>query len=150
MKPLVTQLWPQFTADSDFASSFSGVLVDKVEMKRNDQQVRISLQSAAPVPTQLCDRLCASLQSEFEGWDLHICNYFPFERITPDSVVSMVQELGQDGIPINGFLNHATYELNDRCLKVGVPVGKNVLESVGFPQKLRDLIEERTGTAPEV
>ncbi len=150
MKPLVSQLWPQFGGDAVFAQSFAGVIVDRVELLRNSQKVKISLQSAAPIPVSLCNRLCASLQPEFEGWELAVCNYFPFERITPESVVAMVHELGQNGIPINGFLNGATYQLADGCLTVGVPVGRKVLESVHFPEKLSTLIGERTGTAPEV
>ena len=31
MKPLVTDLWPQFGEDSTFAASFAQVLVDRVE-----------------------------------------------------------------------------------------------------------------------
>ena len=32
MKPLVSQLWPQFNADETFARCFAGVLVEQVEL----------------------------------------------------------------------------------------------------------------------
>ena len=150
MKPLVTQLWSQFTADEAFAQCFAGVIVDKVELIRNQQKAKISLISGAPLPMEMCERLCASLQADFEGFELITCNYFPYDRITPESVVAMVRELGQNGVPINGFLNNATYKLENGCLTIGVPVGKNILESIEFPDKLQNLILERTGKAPQV
>ena len=32
LKPLVSQLWPQFNADETFARCFAGVLVEQVEL----------------------------------------------------------------------------------------------------------------------
>ena len=34
LKPLVTQVWPQFTADEQFTASFSNVFVERVELFR--------------------------------------------------------------------------------------------------------------------
>ena len=52
MKPLVTDLWPQFWEDPTFAASFAQVLVDRVEQLRQSKQIHIYLRG--PVP------LCAS------------------------------------------------------------------------------------------
>ena len=48
MKPYVTQVWPQFTADAQFNSAFGGVVVERVELFRTSRTVVISLRSAAP------------------------------------------------------------------------------------------------------
>ena len=150
MNPLVTELWPQFTADEAFASCFSGVLVERVELLRGSRKVKVSLRSGLPLAAEACRRLCASLAPGFEGFELAVCNYFPFERITPESVQEMVDELREDGLPVNGFLDHARYELQGKTLTVQVPVGKNILESIGFTERLAQRIAERTGTKPEV
>ena len=39
MKPLVSQLWPQFMADPDFAACFGQVIVEHARMLRQDRQV---------------------------------------------------------------------------------------------------------------
>ena len=46
MKPLVTQVWPQFTADQQFCAAFGSVLVERVELYRTKRQVIIRLRSA--------------------------------------------------------------------------------------------------------
>ena len=39
MTPLVSQLWPQFMADPDFAASFGRVIVEHARMLRQERQV---------------------------------------------------------------------------------------------------------------
>ena len=48
MKPYVTQVWPQFTADAQFNSAFGGVVVERVELFRTSRTVVISLRSVLP------------------------------------------------------------------------------------------------------
>ena len=47
MTPLVSQLWPQFMADPDFAASFGRVIVEHARMLRQERQVVFTLRSAA-------------------------------------------------------------------------------------------------------
>ena len=43
MKPLVSQLWPQFMADPDFAACFGQVIVEHARMLRQDVYKRQKL-----------------------------------------------------------------------------------------------------------
>ena len=70
MTPLVSQLWPQFMADPAFASCFGQVIVEHARMLRQSQQVIFTLRSAAPLDKGLCARLLASLQPDYEGFEL--------------------------------------------------------------------------------
>ena len=70
MKPFVTQVWPQFTADAQFSACFSGVVVEKVELFRTSRRVIISLRSGDPLDPTLCARLLASLAPVFAGYEL--------------------------------------------------------------------------------
>ena len=45
MKPLVSQLWPQFMADPDFAACFGQVIVEHARMLRQDRQVELDRKS---------------------------------------------------------------------------------------------------------
>ncbi len=76
MTPLVSQLWPQFMADPDFASCFGRVVVEHAQMLRQERQVIFTLRSSAPLDKGLCARLTASLQPDYEGFELRIHNLF--------------------------------------------------------------------------
>ena len=64
MKPFVTQVWPQFTADQQFCDAFGSVIVDCVELHRTTRQVSPTLDGAAYY--QRCVSLLADLE-EAEG-----------------------------------------------------------------------------------
>ena len=93
MKPFVTQVWPQFTADQQFCDAFGSVIVDCVELHRTTRQVILRLRSSEPLDQALCGRLCASLQEVFAGYELHLQNYFAYPNITPEAVRLMIEEL---------------------------------------------------------
>ena len=59
MKPLVSQLWPQFMADPAFAACFGSVAVEHARMLRAERRVIFTLRSAAPLDRGLCARLLA-------------------------------------------------------------------------------------------
>ena len=150
MKPLVTQLWPQFTVDETFARCFAGVLVEHVEMLRLSRKIRIHLRSGAPLPVNLCDRLCTSLGPLFDGFQVEIQNSFPYEIITPESIQKLIGELRDEDYPVNGFLDHAAIDIEDQFIRLHIKVGKKILEEIQFPQALAQRIEQRTGTLPQV
>ena len=150
MKPLVTQLWPQFTVDETFARCFAGVLVEHVEMLRLSRKIRIHLRSGAPLPVNLCDRLCTSLSPLFDGFQVEIQNSFPYETITPESIQKLIGELRDEDYPVNGFLDHAAIDIEGQLIRLHIKVGKKILEEIQFPQALAQRIEQRTGTLPQV
>ena len=41
MKPLLTDLWPQFAEDAEFRSAFGGAVVDKVLADRNRRLITV-------------------------------------------------------------------------------------------------------------
>ena len=100
MKPFVTQVWPQFTADQQFCAAFGSVLVDRVELYRTQRQVVICLRSAEPLDQALCGRLCASLAEVFAGYELQVRSYFAYPNITPEAVRLMIEELKEKGMPV--------------------------------------------------
>ena len=121
MKPLVSQLWPQFMADPDFAACFGQVIVEHARMLRQDRQVEFTLRSAAPLDQNLCARLLASLQPDYEGFELKIENLFGYAMLDEAALRDLMEEMKRDGVPINGFL--------DRCT-IGI-TGQNVESADG-------------------
>ena len=58
MKPLVSQLWPQFMADPDFAACFGQVIVEHARMLRQDRQVEFTSAPGCWLP---CSRTMKAL-----------------------------------------------------------------------------------------
>ena len=151
LKPLVTQVWPQFTADEQFTASFSNVFVERVELFRSARKVIICLRSTEPLDSALCGRLLASLEQIFAGYELTMRNYFNYNAITPEAVKAMIEELKQQGMPVNGFLDKTQpVAFAQDGLVVRVNAGLPILESVELPRHLAELIQERTGALPIV
>ena len=149
MKPFVTQVWPQFTADQQFCDAFGSVIVDCVELHRTTRQVILRLRSSEPLDQALCGRLCASLQEVFAGYELHLQNYFAYPNITPEAVRLMIEELKEKGMPVNGFLDKSQpVAFGSDGITVRVNAGRAILESVELPRVLAELIQERTGSLP--
>lgn len=151
LKPLVTQVWPQFTADEQFIACFGNVFVERVELHRTTRKVTICLRSAEPLDSGLCGRLLASLQAVFAGYELTLKNYFNYNAITPEAVGALIEELKQQGMPVNGFLDKSQpVAFEPDGLVVRVNAGLPILECVQFPRHLAELIQERTGALPVV
>ena len=150
MKPLVTDLWPQFGEDLTFAASFAQVLVDRVEQLRQSKQIHIYLRGPVPLAAALRKQLALSLASAFAGFEVSVYSLFPFGQITPSVVMDLIEELKEEGLPVNGFLDKSRVDLEGSQLTIHLRTGLHILESIGFGDKLAQRIENRTGVLPTV
>ena len=105
MTPLVSNLWPQFMVDPAFAACFGQVIVEHAQMLRQERQVIFTLRSGAPLDKALCARLLASLQPDYEGFELRIQNLFGYAMLDETALRGLMDEMKRDGVPINGFLD---------------------------------------------
>ena len=150
MKPLVTDLWPQFGEDPTFAASFAQVLVDRVEQLRQSKQIHIYLRGPVPLAAALRKQLALSLASAFAGFEVSVHSLFPFGQITPSAVMDLIEELKEEGLPVNGFLDKSRVDLEGSQLTIHLRTGLHILESIGFGDKLAQRVESRTGVLPTV
>ena len=150
MKPLVTDLWPQFGEDSTFAASFAQVLVDRVEQLRQSKQIHIYLRGPVPLAAALRKQLALSLASAFAGFEVSVYSLFPFGQITPSAVMDLIEELKEEGLPVNGFLDKSRVDLEGSQLTIHLRTGLHILESIGFGDKLAQRVENRTEVLPTV
>ena len=150
MTPLVSQLWPQFMADPDFAASFGRVIVEHARMLRQERQVVFTLRSAAPLDKGLCARLLASLQPDYEGFELKIDNLFGYATLDEAALRELMEEMKRDGIPINGFLDRCRITITGQNITVGVCHGTKFLQEMEFEHLLADRVAAHTGVRPKV
>ena len=150
MTPLVSQLWPQFMADPDFAASFGRVIVEHARMLRQERQVVFTLRSAAPLDKGLCARLLASLQPDYEGFELKINNLFGYAALDEAALRELMEEMKRDGIPINGFLDRCRITITGQNITVGVCHGTKFLQEMEFERLLADRVAAHTGVRPKV
>ena len=150
MTPLVSQLWPQFMADPDFAASFGRVIVEHARMLRQERQVVFTLRSAAPLDKGLCARLLASLQPDYEGFELKINNLFGYATLDEAALRELMEEMKRDGIPINGFLDRCRITITGQNITVGVCHGTKFLQEMEFERLLADRVAAHTGVRPKV
>mgnify|MGYP005963634225 CR=1 FL=1 len=120
MTPLVSQLWPQFMADPDFAACFGRVVVEHAQMLRQERQVIFTLRSSAPLDKGLCARLLASLTPDYEGFELRINNLFGYATLDEAGLREMMEEMKRDGVPINGFLDRCRITITGQDITIGV------------------------------
>ena len=150
MTPLVSQLWPQFMADPDFAASFGRVIVEHARMLRQERQVVFTLRSAAPLDKGLCARLLASLQPDYEGFELKIDNLFGYAALDEAALRELMEEMKRDGVPINGFLDRCTIQIVGQKITIGVCHGTKFLQEMHFEKLLAERIAAHTGVTPQV
>ena len=150
MTPLVSQLWPQFMADPDFAACFGRVVVEHAQMLRQERQVIFTLRSSAPLDKGLCARLTASLQPDYEGFELRIHNLFGYPSLNETALRELMEEMKRDGVPINGFLDRCTIRITGQNIAIGVCHGTKFLQEMQFERLLAERIAAHTGVKPKV
>ena len=138
MTPLVSNLWPQFMVDPAFAACFGQVIVEHAQMLRQERQVIFTLRSGAPLDKNLCARLLASLQPDYEGFELRIQNLFGYAM------------LDEAALRINGFLDRCKINIIGQKITIGVCHGTKFLQEMHFEKLLAERIAAHTGVTPQV
>ena len=150
MTPLVSNLWPQFMVDPAFADCFGQVIVEHAQMLRQERQVIFTLRSGAPLDKNLCARLLASLQPDYEGFELRIQNLFGYAMLDEAALRDLMEEMKRDGVPINGFLDRCKINIIGQKITIGVCHGTKFLQEMHFEKLLAERIAAHTGVTPQV
>ena len=137
-------------ADPDFASCFGRVVVEHAQMLRQERQVIFTLRSSAPLDKGLCARLTASLQPDYEGFELRIHNLFGYPSLNETALRELMEEMKRDGVPINGFLDRCTIRITGQNIDIGVCHGTKFLQEMEFERLLAERVAAHTGVKPKV
>ena len=114
-------------ADPDFAASFGRVIVEHARMLRQERQVVFTLRSAAPLDKGLCARLLASLQPDYEGFELKINNLFGYATLDEAAVERTLVRIAHQIIE----KNHGTENLCLIGIKTrGIPLAERLARNI--------------------
>ena len=103
MKPMLTQLWPQFTADAAFMDSYGSAIVERVVADRQNKIITVVYRTANPVPAETSGRLIASLEPQFPGFALKVQGLFAYTCLTSCAVLELAEELKTQACPLTAF-----------------------------------------------
>ena len=144
MGPLLLELWPYLGEDTAFLDCFSQAAVERVQLHRAKKQVIIALEMAAPAPYLQMRRLADALKLQFAGFSVRTRCLFPYEALTQQGVLELAEELKEDGLPVNGFLDGAVVQVEPAAVTLQLQNGIRILTDCEFDKHLQKLIAERT------
>ena len=97
-----------------------------------------------------CARLLASLQPDYEGFELRIQNLFGYAMLDEAALRDLMEEMKRDGVPINGFLDRCKINIIGQKITIGVCHGTKFLQEMHFEKLLAERIAAHTGVTPQV
>lgn len=148
---LISQIWGPALSSDRLRKCFDGVLLERVVTDRKNQHINAVITSVKPVPSDAMRALSDNLLPAFKGFtSFAFQNYFQFEHLNTDALLVMVEELKRIGMPLNGFLNKAVFEIEETTVQVTVHCGLSILTESKFTEALEEKIEEYTGVRPQV
>ncbi len=149
------ELWP-FLANSDGVKDYAQIsFVQKLELKNLHKQVIVHYYSERPLPVLEKHEIAKMLEDEFPGYEVRLFGSFSEKYLDEHAVLGIIEELKSLGLPLNGFLDSAQFELAEdehgtKTLTLRVKNGLTILTHIKFDEKLQAEIFEKTGCALQV
>ncbi len=144
------KVWPFLAQDAAVAKHFASAVVLRVEVNREDKKITIVYETAAPIARAQSMRFIELIGDEFLGYEVSAKGMFNFENVAPAAVMDLIEELKDEGLPVNGFMQDAQIEISRDAnavstLTIDVKNGISILVYSQFDKKLQDIIYDRTG-----
>ncbi len=110
---------PQFMVDPAFAALLRAGHCGACADAAAGAAGHLYLRSGAPLDKNLCARLLASLQPDYEGFELRIQNLFGYAMLDEAALRDLMEEMKRDGVPINGFLDRCKINIIGQKITIG-------------------------------
>lgn len=144
-QPIFLELWPMLRQEQTVASYFDGATVSLVQTHRVQKHLTVAYHSVRFVPRDVTAQAVQCLKSYFPDFTVRLQGHFPFTQLTEQAVLDLTQEMKDDGLPVNGFLDGARVELTEQGVALHVMNGITLLTHIEFDKRLQELIATRTG-----
>ena len=126
--------------------TFGNALIEKVVDNRMQSCITITFRSRAPISRQNRRMLCSQLKGYFpDRQKLESENYFSFEEISEQAIRDAIEDMREEGLPVNGFLDGCGIELQGNKIFLDVRNGLEILKTIQFSSRLEEHLNHYSG-----
>ena len=147
---ILHDLCPELQSDTSLAEIVSNIKVEGVVLDEDNARVEIIGRASGPLSPKENEEICSCISQRFPSFKVCLKEAFPYDSLTGEQVMDLVEELQEKGMPLNGYINGATARIEGEKIIVTATGGCMMLTNMGFPGAMEDLIEEKTGVRPSV
>ncbi len=149
IKPYILSLWPHLKSESFHSKLLNDVYIERVELNRRQNKALVVYCSKTPLGIDTVEYIKQSLVNDFPALSVDTLGLFPFSQLNDISVLDIISELKSKGIPINGFMQDCSVEIDKGeeipTLILNLKNGLSLLSEIKFDKILQDEIFLRTG-----
>ncbi|MEG1932341.1 MAG: hypothetical protein RR075_04445, partial [Pygmaiobacter sp.] len=134
MKALIEKLWP--TVTGEIGQKLKNAEISAVVVDRATNGLTLNVKTAERLASEECNALACSVRELFDGFCVTVTNEVFCTQLDKASLLRFTEELKDQGLPINGFLQDCDIEICGSTVTMNVKHGDALLHSIGFEQKL--------------
>ncbi len=126
--------------------TFGNALVEKVVDNRMQSCITITFRSRQPISRQSRKTLCTQLKGYFpDRQKISSESYFSQEELSEQAIRDAIDDMREDGLPVNGFLDHCNIELRGSTIFLDVRNGLEILKTIRFGPQLAERLNHYSG-----
>ena len=134
-----------------YQEAFQKVQVVKIRLDQGKGRMEAELESPAPIPYAQLTHVERQLREALSLRELTFSPHYPAQAFHSDCLQELLNQLGNEGLPINGFFQGCRCDLMEDQLRIYLTHGgQDFLEGIHCAQKLSELIHRQFGRQIQV
>ena len=142
----VVDIWPILKP----ILSSANVYVDKIKINKDNNEALLTFRGEIPISKAMLFQCEEILRPEFEGFTLCVEQYFPYESLSSEILLKIIQQLSSEEYPINGFFFNADIIIKESTISFSLVSGTQLLYEMKFNKAVAKEIFLLTGVSPEI
>ncbi len=145
MSVMLGELCPEIMQDTRLTAEQKSLPIERATYNEESAIVRLACRANSPLPSSERIKIADVLKSYFPQCKLFVGACFPFESITKDNLIYVIEEIQDEGLPLVHYFSDAIIKIENSEISIEVFHGIAVLESMGFCEKLQGSLLDKTG-----
>lgn len=144
------ELVPKLEKDASLVQLYREIMVEQLNVQEETARVNMVYSSKMPLEPAVEKQLQGVLAGFFPLFKFSMVARFAYDNLAPAQVKGMIEKLKEQGMPLNGYINGAEIIVRGKTIIVDVKNGDTMLNGMGFPDALAEMVEQQTGVKPQV